>query len=95
MTFQSVAILGIPRFFTPNNDGFNDYWNIKGINSEFNSKTVIHIFDRYGKLIKDINPQSQGWDGTFNGKQLPSDDYWFSAKLENGQELKGHFSLKR
>ncbi len=95
VTYQSVAILGIPRFFTPNNDGFNDYWNIKGINSEFNSKTVIHIFDRYGKLIKDINPQSQGWDGTFNGKQLPSDDYWFSAKLENGKEIKGHFSLKR
>lgn len=92
---QSVAILGIPRYFTPNNDGFNDYWTIKGINSEFNSKTVIHIFDRYGKLIKDINPQSQGWDGNFNGHQLPSDDYWYTAKLENGKEIKGHFSLKR
>lgn len=92
---QSIAILGIPRFFTPNNDGFNDYWQIKGINSTFNSKTVIHIFDRYGKLIKDINPQSQGWDGTLNGNELPADDYWFTVKLENGKEIKGHFSLKR
>jgi len=92
---QSVAVLGVPKYFTPNNDGFNDYWNIKGINTEFNSKTVIHIFDRYGKLIKDINPQSQGWDGTFNGHQMPSDDYWYTAKLENGKEIKGHFSLKR
>lgn len=95
VTYQSVAILGIPKFFTPNNDGFNDYWTIKGVNAEFNSKTIIHIFDRFGKLIKDINPQSQGWDGTFNGKQLPADDYWFTAKLENGKEIKGHFSLKR
>ncbi|MBA0883736.1 T9SS type B sorting domain-containing protein [Flavobacterium undicola] len=95
ITNETIAILGVPKYFTPNNDGFNDYWNIKGINSEFNSKTVIHIFDRYGKLIKDINPQSQGWDGTFNGHQLPSDDYWYTAKLENGKEIKGHFSLKR
>lgn len=95
ITNETIAILGIPRFFTPNNDGFNDHWNIKGINSEFNSKTVIHIFDRFGKLIKNINPQSQGWDGTFNGLPLPSDDYWYTAKLENGKEIKGHFSLKR
>lgn len=95
ITNETIAILGVPRYFTPNNDGYNDYWNIKGINSEFNSKIVIHIFDRYGKLIKDINPQSQGWDGTFNGHQMPSDDYWYTAKLENGKEIKGHFSLKR
>jgi gliding motility-associated-like protein len=95
ITNETIAILGVPKYFTPNNDGFNDYWTIKGINSEFNTKTVIHIFDRYGKLIKDINPQSQGWDGTFNGHQLPSDDYWYTAKLENGKEIKGHFSLKR
>ncbi len=92
---QSVAILGIPRFFTPNNDGYNDYWTIKGINSTFNSKTVINIFNRYGKLIKNINPQSQGWDGTINGQPLPTDDYWFTVKLENGKQIKGHFSLKR
>lgn len=92
---QSIAILGAPRYFTPNNDGYNDYWNIKGINNSFNSKTVIRIFDRYGKLLKDINPQGQGWDGTFNGYLLPADDYWYTAKLENGKEIKGHFSLKR
>ncbi|WP_278035264.1 T9SS type B sorting domain-containing protein [Flavobacterium nitratireducens] len=92
---QSVAILGIPKFFTPNNDGYNDYWTIKGINSTFNSKTVINIFNRYGKLIKNINPQSQGWDGTINGQPLPTDDYWFTVKLENGKQIKGHFSLKR
>ncbi|MGM8361113.1 T9SS type B sorting domain-containing protein [Flavobacterium sp. ARAG 55.4] len=92
---QSVAVLGAPKYFTPNNDGYNDYWNIEGINFELNSKTIIRIFDRYGKFLKDITPQSQGWDGTFNGNPLPSDDYWYTAKLENGKEIKGHFSLKR
>lgn len=92
---QSIAILGAPKYFTPNNDGYNDYWNIKGINTNFNSKTVIRIFDRYGKFLKDINPQGQGWDGTINGHLLPADDYWYTAKLENGKEIKGHFSLKR
>lgn len=95
ITKETIAILGAPKYFTPNNDGYNDYWNIKGINADLNSKTVIRIFDRYGKFIKDISPQSQGWDGTFNGKLLPSDDYWYTAKLENGKEIKGHFSLKR
>lgn len=92
---KEVAIIGIPVFFTPNNDGYNDYWNIKGANTDFNSKTRIYIFDRYGKLINQISPLEQGWDGTFNGQQLPSTDYWYSIQLEDGRILKGHFTLKR
>ncbi|MFV5691834.1 T9SS type B sorting domain-containing protein [Flavobacterium sp. LT1R49] len=92
---QSIAIIGVPKFFTPNNDGYNDFWNIKGVNANFNSKSTIYIFDRYGKLIKQINTSSQGWDGTFNGSLLPTDDYWYTLKLEDGREVKGHFSLKR
>ena len=92
---KEVAILGIPNFFTPNNDGENDYWNIKGVNTEFNSKTKIFIFDRYGKLLKQINPLTDGWDGTFNGQQLPANDYWYSIQLEDSRVIKGHFSLKR
>jgi len=92
---QLFAVLGAPKYFTPNNDGFNDYWNIKGIDSQFNSKTVIRIFDRFGKFLKDITPLGLGWDGTFNGQPLPADDYWYIAKFEDGREIKGHFSLKR
>jgi gliding motility-associated-like protein len=92
---KEVAVLGIPNYFTPNEDGFNDYWNIKGTNTAFNTKTIIHIFDRYGKLIKQISPLSQGWDGTINGQQMPASDYWYSIQLEDGRILKGHFSLKR
>lgn len=92
---EEISVLGIPNYFTPNGDGYNDYWNVKGVNSNFNLETTIHIFDRYGKLLKQISPLSQGWDGTFNGVQMPSSDYWYSIQLEDGRILKGHFSLKR
>ena len=95
IVLQEVALLGIPNFFTPNQDGFNDYWNIKGVNNSFNNKTIIHIYDRYGKLIDTLNPLNQGWDGTFNGQPLPSDDYWYTIELEDGRIVKGHFTLKR
>jgi gliding motility-associated-like protein len=92
---KEVAVLGIPNYFTPNDDGYNDYWNIKGANTSFNAKTIIHIFDRYGKLISQISPVNQGWDGTFNGQQMPGTDYWYSVQLDGGRIIKGHFALKR
>ena len=92
---ETVAVVGLPKFFTPNNDGYNDYWNVKGINAVFNAKSIIYIFDRYGKLLKQITPTSEGWDGTYLGNPMPGDDYWYTLKLEDGREAKGHFSLKR
>jgi gliding motility-associated-like protein len=65
------------------------------VNASFNTNSIIFIYDRYGKLITKINTNSDGWDGTFNGNPLPSDDYWYTAKLQDGRETKGHFSLKR
>ncbi|MFE3870331.1 T9SS type B sorting domain-containing protein [Flavobacterium sp. ZS1P70] len=92
---QTIAVLGLPKYFTPNGDGYNDYWSVKGVNSNFNTNSIIFIYDRYGKLITKINTNSEGWDGNFNGSPLPSDDYWYTVKLEEGREAKGHFSLKR
>ena len=92
---KTVAVLGIPKFFTPNADGYNDYWSIPGLKLYLNANSIIYIYDRYGKFLKTITPFSQGWDGNFDGKPLPSDDYWYSLKLEDGRETKGHFSLKR
>jgi gliding motility-associated-like protein len=93
---ETIAVVGVPKFFTPNNDGYNDYWSVKGVNASFNTNSIIYIFDRYGKLLKQWVPaSSDGWDGTFNGINLPSDDYWYTIKLEDGREAKGHFSLKR
>jgi len=93
---RDVLVINYPKFFTPNDDTFNDTWNINGLKEQLNSK--IFIFDRYGKLLKQINPSGNGWDGTFNGRPLPADDYWFSVDYEeNGKSsnFKAHFSLKR
>ncbi|VXB16704.1 conserved exported hypothetical protein [Flavobacterium sp. 9AF] len=95
MTTREISILGIPKFFTPNGDGINDYWNIKGFNDRFGEQTIISIFDRYGKLIKQISSLSRGWDGTFNGIAMPASDYWFHINMLDGRVQKGHFSLKR
>jgi gliding motility-associated-like protein len=92
---KTVAVIGAPKFFTPNGDGYNDYWNVKGLNTNSNKNSIIYIFDRYGKLMKQILPTSKGWDGTLDGIPVPADDYWYTAKLQDGRETKGHFSLKR
>jgi len=91
----TVAVLGIPQYFTPNGDGYNDYWNVKGVSAEFNRLSIIYIFDRFGKLLKQISATGVGWDGTFNGNLLPADDYWYSIQFEDGRSAKGHFALKR
>jgi gliding motility-associated-like protein len=93
--FTEVAIVDYPKFFTPNNDGYNDYWQIKGLNAQLRTSSDIFIFDRYGKLLKQLASTSEGWDGTFNGQDLPSNDYWFTVDLNDGRAFQGHFTLKR
>ena len=89
----TIYVLDYPRFFTPNGDGYNDLWFINDIEHLPNFK--IYVFDRYGKLLKEMNQNSIGWNGIFNGQQLPSDDYWFTLTFVNGKSVKGHFTLKR
>ena len=95
ITTKEISVLGIPNYFTPNDDGYNDFWSINGTNEQLNSEAKIFIFDRYGKLIKQLSPQNQGWDGTFNKQPMPSDDYWYSIQFQDGRNRKGHFTLKR
>ena len=96
ITAIPFKLINYPKFFTPNGDNYNDTWNIFDLSFKPNSK--ISIFDRFGKLIKQIVTGSPGWDGTFNGKELPSTDYWFVLDYEikgEPKQLKGHFALKR
>ncbi len=90
---EEVVLLHYPNFFTPNGDGVHDRWRIKYSTMEPDMK--ITIFDRYGKLITSFGPDYEGWDGTLNGSQLPSTDYWFVVTREDGRELRGHFAMLR
>ena len=90
---EDIYLLMYPKFFTPNGDGYNDFWKIKFSENEPNLK--VKIFDRYGKFLFEFYPNSMGWDGKFNNIDSPSTDYWFVVIRENGKEYKGHFSLIR
>ena len=82
-----------PAFITPNHDGYNDVFEMRGI--EYFESSEIEIFDRYGKLLKKGKGQGFTWDGTFKDRNLPADDYWYSVDIKGFGEIKGHFSLKR
>ncbi|TBW27610.1 T9SS type B sorting domain-containing protein [Gramella sp. KN1008] len=86
-------ILYYPKFFTPNGDGMNDYWQIGNANKEAGNR--LYIFDRYGKLLTELMSTDRGWDGTYRGRPMPSSDYWFVLHRNNGKSHKGHFSLLR
>ena len=85
---EETTDIDYPKFFTPNNDGYNDFWQINRKNKFSNSD--IFIFDRYGKLLKQISQNGLGWDGFYNGKKMPSDDYWFKVNLSDGKIFSGH-----
>lgn len=94
---QDLTLEGFPRFFSPNGDGVNDYWQFipPTDTGEINVR-AIQIFDRYGNFLKQIDPLALGWDGKYNGRPMPSSDYWFTAiSLTTQKKIKGHFSLKR
>ncbi|MDN3677875.1 choice-of-anchor L domain-containing protein [Flavobacterium paronense] len=95
-TIQALVV-NYPKYFTPNGDGYNDSWNIKDLSSQPSANIV--IYDRFGKVLTKIKPSNSGWDGTYNGHLMPSDDYWFSVSYtdENqvNQEFRAHFAMKR
>lgn len=88
-----VPILNYPKFFTPNGDGTNEVWNVNFL--YFFPDARVTIFDRYGKIIKSYLGKQPGWDGTYNGYNLPATDYWFKLEFNNGRVVKSHFSLVR
>jgi large repetitive protein len=96
LIIEEVQTIDYPLYFTPNGDGIHDTWNIVGLGGQPAAK--IYIFDRQGKLLKQLSSQSEGWDGTYNNQQLPSSDYWFTVDYNEQDAIKqfrSHFSLKR
>ena len=86
----------IPNYFTPDGDGNNDFW--MPANTEGWPEILIKIYDRYGRVVAEVSAGAQGWDGMYDGKELPTGDYWYVIKL-NGErdtrEFVGHFTLYR
>ncbi len=92
----SVTLVYNQKFFSPNGDGINDKFIIKGLENQ--KDAMIYIFDRHGKLLAQLFTNDEGWDGTFNGQIMPADDYWFTICYnEDGvpKEYKSNFSLIR
>ncbi|MGY0408491.1 MAG: T9SS type B sorting domain-containing protein, partial [Polaribacter sp.] len=97
---KEVSFIYFQRHFSPNGDGKFDTWQILGADTSFYTQINLQIFDRYGRLLKKINQKKEnGWNGTFNGKLLPSNDYWYNAVLVdikgNVRKKTGHFALIR
>tara|TARA_R110002073_G_scaffold126764_3_gene271795 strand:- start:1050 stop:2363 length:1314 start_codon:yes stop_codon:yes gene_type:complete len=93
---KEIVVIDTPKFMTPNSDGYFDTWHISGV--ENLAGTTISIFDRYGKQMTFLTSDSEGWDGTYNGQNMPANDYWFVANVkQNGVafQVKGHFALRR
>ena len=91
---ETFMVYIIPTFFTPNNDNSNDVFTISGLLYYPNAKA--YIFDRYGRLLRELNRANPYWDGTFSNEKLPASDYWYIIKLDDSlPEIRGHFSLLR
>ncbi len=93
---KEVVIIDAPKFVTPNQDGYFDTWHITGVEQLVG--TTINIFDRYGKQMAFLKHNTRGWDGTYNGKNMPATDYWFVADVVTNTrrfQVKGHFALVR
>ncbi len=92
-----TASIKIPNAFTPNNNGPNDYWEIKDLNNYPNAS--VEIYDRWGRMVYQANNgyPSPGWDGTCRGKNLPMDSYFYFIKLNDGStsNFKGSVTIIR
>ena len=94
--FMEFIDVEFPNFFTPDGDGRNDLWlpdNIEGF-----PDVLIKIYDRYGRVVEVMARNVKGWDGNYDGKPLPTGDYWYVVQLQGEQdnrEFVGHFTLYR
>ena len=94
MPFDFDGMLEPPNFFTPDGDNMNDTWYPK--NRELFANLEVKIYDRYGRVVAVLDQVSE-WDGTYEGTELPSGDYWYvvNANDKDKQQYVGHFTLYR
>ncbi len=86
--------LTVPNTFTPNGDGINDEWNVTGLVAYQNA--VIDVFDRYGQKVFHSIGYGYSWDGTCNGRKLPTGTYYYVIDVKlNGQIISGSLAIIR
>lgn len=94
-----IGVVGIPKFFSPNNDGFNDSLEVLGVTDEFYQEGSFRIYDRYGQFLAELDPMGGSWDGMYRGMPLSPTDYWYVLELidieGNPHQRRGHFTLKQ
>ena len=84
----------IPTLITPNMDGRNDYFVVKGLTAL--GKTELYIFDRRGVQVYKNLDYDNSWDGIdYNKNPLPDDTYFYVIKPENGKSLSGYIVIRR
>jgi gliding motility-associated-like protein len=84
--------LTVPNTFTPNADGINDIWEIKGLIAY--QEATIDVFNRYGQKLFHSNGYSSPWNGTLNGQTLPSACYYYIIDTKiNHQVLNGYVTI--
>jgi len=76
-----ISGVNIPNAFTPNGDGINDYWSLKGM--ENNPNSLVQVFTRYGQKVFESRGYDHPFDGTSGGKELPSGVYYYIINLGN------------
>ncbi len=94
-----IGVVGVPKFFSPNNDGFNDRLEILGVTHEYYQGGSFRIFDRYGQFLAELDPMGGTWDGLYMGRPLSPSDYWYVLELidieGSPHRRTGHFTLKQ
>lgn len=89
-----VLNLIVPSGFSPNGDGRNDSWVIRGIDAFGPAKVV--VFNRWENVIFQSDDYQNDWLGTnANGSQLSDDTYFYLLNLDDGREFKGFVVIKR
>lgn len=84
----------IPNVFSPNNDGINDRWEVKHLESY--PDATVEIFNRYGQKVFESRGYTKPWDGTFKGSQLPAGTYYYIINPKNGrQQMAGYVDIIR
>ncbi|SKB66223.1 gliding motility-associated C-terminal domain-containing protein [Soonwooa buanensis] len=90
---RTISIFEIPNSFSPNADGINDTWKIKGLENYKDSQVI--VLDRFGKKLFETKVNGIfEWNGKINGHPLPTDTYWYIINVSDGRSFKGFLVLK-